>query len=224
VLPNESSLGRKFGVSRTALREAIKVLASKGLVEVRRKTGTRVRSQAEWNMLDPEVLTWLFSGTGLSADLRDLLEVRKVVEPAAAHMAALRATERDVFEVRKAYLGMEMAIGSLPTAVEADLRFHLAVLDATHNLFMRPFAALIHTALLASFRLTSSNRNLYRKTLRLHCAVADAIEAGRAEESEAAMLAVLAQTSRDLFTQTKSRMSNKAKKKAGKRRPQNWRP
>jgi hypothetical protein len=65
------------------VREAIKVLASKGLVGVRWKTGTRVRPQAGWNMLDPEVLTWLFSGTGVPAALTDLLELRKVVEPAA---------------------------------------------------------------------------------------------------------------------------------------------
>jgi DNA-binding FadR family transcriptional regulator len=203
VLPNEPSLGTEFGVSRTALREAIKVLASKGLVEVRRKTGTRVRPQVNWNMLDPEVLTWLFSGAGIPAGLTDLLEVRKIVEPAAARMAALRATPEDLLEIREAYLGMVNAVGDLPSSVESDLRFHLAVLEATHNAFMRPFGALIQAALRASFRLTSSNRRLYRNTLTLHRAVVDAIEAGKSDASEAAMLAVLAQTSRDIATQTK---------------------
>ena len=154
-------------------------------------------------MLDPEVLTWLFSGAGIPAGLTDLLEVRKIVEPAAARMAALRATPEDLLEIREAYLGMVNAVGDLPSSVESDLRFHLAVLEATHNAFMRPFGALIQAALRASFRLTSSNRRLYRNTLTLHRAVVDAIEAGKSDASEAAMLAVLAQTSRDIATQTK---------------------
>ena len=221
VLPNEPSLGTEFGVSRTALREAIKVLASKGLVEVRRKTGTRVRPQAEWNMLDPEVLTWLFSGTGVPAGLTDLLEVRKVVEPAAARMAALRATSEDLLEIREAYLGMESALGDLQSSIESDLRFHLAVLEAAHNAFMRPFGALIQAALRASFRLTNSNRVLYRRSLALHRAVVDAIEGGKGDDSEAAMLAVLAQTSRDIATQTKVAITGKATVRSHKP-SQNW--
>lgn len=210
VLPNEAALGVEFGVSRTALREAIKVLASKGLVEVRRKTGTRVRLHTEWNMLDPEVLSWLFSGTGVPAGLADLMEVRRVVEPAAARMAAGRATPEDLDEIREACLAMERATGDLPSSVESDLRFHLAVLEATHNVFMRPFGALIQAALRASFRLTNSNRDLYSKSLKLHRAVVVAIEAADGDESQAAMLAILGQTSRDIATQTKAAAAGKA--------------
>jgi DNA-binding FadR family transcriptional regulator len=206
VLPNEAALGTEFGVSRTALREAIKVLASKGLVEVRRKTGTRVRQHAEWNMLDPEVLSWLFSGNGIPAGMPDLLEVRKVVEPAAARMAALRATAEDVAEIREAFSGMERATNDLSSSVESDLQFHLAVLEATHNVFIRPFGALIQAALRASFRLTNSNNVLYRRSLTLHRAVVESIESGNGDESETAMLAVLGQTSKDIATQTKAAM------------------
>jgi DNA-binding transcriptional MocR family regulator len=77
VLPNETSLGNEFGVSRTALREAIKVLAAKVLVEARRKTGTRVRRRSDWNVLDPEVLTWLFAGNEFPAGLTDLSKFAK---------------------------------------------------------------------------------------------------------------------------------------------------
>jgi DNA-binding FadR family transcriptional regulator len=217
VLPNEAALGTEFGVSRTALREAIKVLASKGLVEVRRKTGTRVRPAAEWNMLDPEVLSWLFSGSGVPVGLSDLMEVRRVVEPAAARMAALRASKEDLSEIREACLAMERATGDLPSSVESDLRFHLAVLEATHNVFMRPFGALIQAALRASFRLTNSNRVLYRKSLKLHRAVVDAIEAGNGDESEAAMLTILGQTSKDIATQTRAAAGGKARVRPRKR-------
>ena len=204
VLPNEATLGTEFGVSRTALREAIKVLSSKGLVEVRRKTGTRVRPHSEWNMLDPEVLGWLFSGSGVPSGMADLLEVRRIVEPAAARMAALRATQEDLEEIRSAYLGMEDSTNDLPSAVESDLRFHLAVLEATHNVFMRPFGALIQAALRASFRLTNSNRELYAKSLLRHRSVMEAINSGDGEESGGAMLAILEQTSRDIATQTRT--------------------
>lgn len=216
VLPNEFSLCTELGVSRTALREAIKVLAAKGLVEVRRKTGTRVRPHADWNVLDPEVLSWLFSGAGLPAGLADLLEVRKMVEPAAARMAAERATSENLSAIESAYLAMETALGDLSSSIEPDLSFHLAVLEASHNVFMRPFGALIQTALKASFRLTSSNRISYRRTLMLHRAVFDAIKSGSCDRAEAAMLAVLDQTSRDIKAAEKKL---KAQPVAGARKP-----
>lgn len=217
VLPNEAALGTEFGVSRTALREAIKVLASKGLVEVRRKTGTRVRPRSEWSMLDPEVLSWLFSGTGVPAGMLDLLEVRKVVEPAAARMAAIRATQDDLVEIRNAYLGMERATDDLPSSVESDLRLHLSVLEAAHNVFMRPFGALIQAALRASFRLTNSNSTLYGKSLTLHRALVDAIESRDGDKSETAMLAILKQTSKDIATQSKAAAAKRVNSRLGKR-------
>jgi len=204
VLPNETSLSMEIGVSRTALREAIKVLASKGLVEVRRKTGTRVNTNAHWNMLDPEVLNWMFSGDGLPTGLDDLMEVRVLVEPAAARMAAERARAEDLKEIREAFLGMESATEDLPSSVESDLRFHMAILEATHNAFMRPFGALIQAALRGSFRLTSSNTELYRSTLPLHRKVLNAIEVKNATLAKAAMEAVLTQTTRDIVDQTKA--------------------
>jgi DNA-binding FadR family transcriptional regulator len=218
VLPNEKTLGEEFGVSRTALREAIKVLASKGLVEVRRKTGTRVHPPEEWNMLDPEVLGWLFSGSGVPPALADLMDVRKVVEPAAARMAAQRATAKDVAEIREAWLGMEQATGDVPTSVEADLRFHLAVLEATHNVFMRPFGALIQAALRASFRLTNSNPALYRKSLINHRLVLEAVEVRNGDEAESAMVAMLRQTAMDIATQirTSKQAASTKKKRRGK--------
>jgi DNA-binding FadR family transcriptional regulator len=125
-------------------------------------------------------------------------------------MAAGRATPEDLDEIREACLAMERATGDLPSSVESDLRFHLAVLEATHNVFMRPFGALIQAALRASFRLTNSNRDLYSKSLKLHRAVVVAIEAADGDESQAAMLAILGQTSRDIATQTKAAAAGKA--------------
>ena len=204
VLPNEASLGEQFGVSRTALREAIKVLASKGLVEVRRKTGTRVNARTQWNMLDPEVLSWMFSGEGAPPELGDLMEVRMLIEPAAARIAAGRATPKDLDEIREYLEGMEASTGDVRSSVESDLGFHMAILKATHNAFMRPFGALIQAALRGSFGLTSSNPELYRLTLPLHRKVMEAIQAQNAKKAEAAMERLLKQTSHDIDMQTKS--------------------
>jgi DNA-binding FadR family transcriptional regulator len=218
VLPNEASLATQFGVSRTALREAIKVLASKGLIEVRRKTGTRVNAHAKWSMLDPEVLAWMFSGEDVPTGLADLMEVRILVEPAAARMAAQRARPEDLEEISEACEEMEAATGDLPSSVESDVRFHMAVLEATHNAFMRPFGALIQAALRGSFRLTSSDTDLYRLTLPRHRKVLNAIESRDEHGAEAEMRALLTQTLRDIDDQTRVRQGPKKTRKA-KRTP-----
>lgn len=217
ILPNEASLGEQFGVSRTALREAIKVLASKGLIEVRRKTGTRVNAPSQWNMLDPELLAWMFAGDGIPAGLADLMEVRMLVEPAGARMAAQRATPENLKEIREGLAEMEKSTGDLASSVEADLRFHMAVLESTHNAFMRPFGALIQAALRGSFRLTSSNIELYRLTLPLHRKVFCAIEAQNPQKAEDAMRFLLTHTLHDIEEQTKLSRNGRKKSAAGKR-------
>ena len=88
VLPNESAFSVELKVSRTALREAIKVLAAKGLVDSRPKIGTRVRPRNQWNMLDPDVLAWSFSVGDTERHAINLTEMRRILEPAAAALAA----------------------------------------------------------------------------------------------------------------------------------------
>jgi DNA-binding FadR family transcriptional regulator len=199
----------EFGVSRTALREAIKVLESKGLVEVRRKTGTRIRPRRDWNALDPEILSWLFSGPGFAAGLPDLLELRLIVEPAGARLAALRATPANLQEIEEALAGMEAAVADAESSIEFDLLFHMAILEATHNAFMRPFGALIQEALRASFRLTNKDRLAYERSLKRHRDVFDAIKAKDPDAAEATMRLVLNRTSEDI----ERSLPNAAKKK-----------
>ncbi len=91
ILPNEADFSVKLKVSRTALREAIKVLAAKGLVESRPKIGTRIRPRDHWNMLDPDVLAWQFASDDVARFADDLFEVRQIIEPAAAALAAVIA-------------------------------------------------------------------------------------------------------------------------------------
>lgn len=191
ILPNEMALATSLGVSRTAIREAIKVLTSKGLIEVRRKTGTRVRPRREWNALDPDVLTWQFAGDGLPMGITDLLELRRLIEPAAAALAAERARPENLGEIEKAFADMKKSVGKTAVSVEADLRFHMAILEATQNSFMRPFGALIAAALKASFRLTNADAAAYKLTLRRHGAVVTALRDRSPRQAEEAMLTIL---------------------------------
>lgn len=214
VLPNENVLCEELGVSRTALREAIKVLDSKGLVEVRRKTGTRVRPQSDWNMLDAEVLAWLFAGPVVPSTLAHLLDFRKLIEPGAARIATQLSTPQELLRVDLAYRKMEEVAEQVAPSVEADLSFHLAILEATHNPFLRSFGSLIRSALQASFRYTSSNHALYLQSLKLHGAVIEAMKARNGELAEQAMYTMLIQTSADIAEQA----AWKAKSEPAKRR------
>src|SRR5881398_2664775 len=134
LLPAEPELG----ASRTVVREAIKVLAAKGLVESRPKTGTRVRRRDDWNLLDPDVLAWQQDGAVDDALLGKLTEVRRIIEPAAAELAAARADVRDVAAMEDAFQQMEetaqaRAGTDFEAFVQADMRFHLAILQACRN-------------------------------------------------------------------------------------------
>src|SRR5206468_12646009 len=134
LLPAEPELG----ASRTVVREAVKVLAAKGLVESRPKTGTRVRPRDAWNLLDPDVLAWQQDGAVDDALLRKLTEVRRIIEPAAAELAAARADVRDVAAMEDAFQQMEetaqaRAGTDFEAFVQADMRFHLAILQACRN-------------------------------------------------------------------------------------------
>lgn len=142
------ALGRDLDVSMTALREAMKVLAAKGLVAARQKRGTYVRAREHWNLLDSDVIRWRSEAGDTAAVLQDLAEVRAVVEPAAASMAALRRDERDLAELDAALAEMSAAVGAGAAAeVAADLRWHRAMLHATHNEMLARMDVFIEPAL-----------------------------------------------------------------------------
>src|SRR3989442_10091090 len=125
LLPAEPELG----ASRTVVGEAVKVLAAKGLVESRPKTGTRVRPRHDWNLLDPDVLAWQQDSPASEELLRKLTEVRRIIEPAAAELAAARANEHDVAALQQALHEMDAAAPVKASAdvdafVHGDMRFH----------------------------------------------------------------------------------------------------
>lgn len=146
-----------LGVSRSILREAIKVLIDKGLVEVRPRSGTRARPRAEWNLLDPDILAWQAHLHPDARFLRDLCEVRLAIEPVAAGFAALRASAEEIAEIGNCLERRERRAGD---AVDLDLQFHTAVVAASHNPLFQQLSATIRepvrTALACTVRLAAS--------------------------------------------------------------------
>lgn len=145
---------KRYAVSRTALREAYSKLAAKGLIIARPKVGTSVRPHAFWNMLDPEVLSWHMQTKPAGEIARELYTLRRMVEPAAAALAAQMRTDEDLRKIEAAFLDMNATSMDESELIEADLRFHVEILFATGNHFIGAFSALIHAAMMTTFKLS----------------------------------------------------------------------
>lgn len=192
LLPPEAEMLARYGISRTALREAYSKLAAKGLLTARPKVGTSVLPQAAWNMLDPDVLGWHLQTVGPGAIAADLFALRRMIEPGAAELAALRHEAEDMARIDAALERMTENAGDEARLVEADLGFHRAVLGATRNRFAPAFGALIEAAMASTFALGWRGAHGDRaRRLDQHAGVAEAIRArdpGRARERMEALL------------------------------------
>jgi DNA-binding FadR family transcriptional regulator len=154
-LPIEAELGRKFGASRTVMREAVKILSTKGLIGQRPRVGTYVHPDDRWDLLDAEVLTWILDRHFSHALVREFLEVRIGIEPAAAALAASNATRQDKELLKSKLENMKGAINGHFDAVAADIAFHATILEISHNRFYHQLTPIIETALRFSIRITN---------------------------------------------------------------------
>lgn len=195
------ALQSELDVSLTALRESLKVLAAKGMVDARQKRGTFVRSRAEWNLLDADVLRWQFEGGSTTASdralLHNLAEVRTIIEPAAVRLAAERRTDADLAALDGALDAMGERDGNAAHAVEADLAFHRALLAATHNELLERMEMVIESGLAHRDRIVHSSPHS-EDPVPAHRAVLDAVRDRDPAAAEAAMRALLDQAGRDL--------------------------
>ena len=197
-LPPEAELGDALGVSRTVVREVVKTLVAKGLISTGPKVGTRVLAAEHWNWFDPEVMAWQ-SQAGLSKPLlRDLQELRRALEPAGARLAAERATVADLAELRGAYEGMHAAVHLGGDYVSHDLRFHQALLRASHNRLVIQMSKAIGALLRTSFEISTSKSDGPLLSLPLHRAVLDAVVARDGAAAEAAITALIDHASDDM--------------------------
>jgi len=192
-LPSEAEMLSRFGVSRTVLREAFKTLTAKGLIVSRTRVGTMVLDSTHWNFFDADILAWKVSQGFDASFLRDLAAIRMAIEPAAAEAAAGQATPTDIAAMRACVARMGEATGSAGDFADADLDFHKSVGFASGNVLMRSLAAVIETALLASFRLSSPVReaDAHDESVKGHARIVDAIEAGDGPAAGQAMRAII---------------------------------
>jgi DNA-binding FadR family transcriptional regulator len=197
-LPPEPMLCEQMGVSRTVVREAIKSLAAKGLLVTGPKLGTRVRPADEWNWFDPDVIAWQ-AQAGLTPEfVRDLQELRLVVEPAAVRMAAAKANAADIVFLEQAYSGMKQAIEFGGDYVVHDLRFHQGLLLASHNRMMVQMGRALSSLLRMSFEISTRIKDGPRESLPLHRAVLDAVIAHAPEQAERALMVLIEAANDDI--------------------------
>jgi GntR family transcriptional regulator, galactonate operon transcriptional repressor len=197
LLP-EADLIAELGVSRTALREAIKVLGAKGLVEARPRVGTKVTARSHWRLMDPDVLAWQ-SEAGLDEPfLRNLAEVRYVIEPAAARLAAQRATEEEIGIIEEAYRQMEAHIINSEAFIAADMQFHFGILTACHNEILEQMSSTIGETLEISRVVTIEVPGSSEAHLPLHKVVVEAIRKRDADAAESAMRRLLDRVQSDI--------------------------
>jgi GntR family transcriptional regulator, galactonate operon transcriptional repressor len=197
-LPMDAELTQRFKASRTATREALKVLASKGLIEARQRAGTFVRPRDEWDLLDPDVLSWLTPENIGDSLIDDLMEMREVIEPVAARFAADRATSEDLSQIEEAYARMVEHKEDVDGFYHADRDFHLAVLGACHNQFIDRMSSIVGTILGLTFRMQSEVDANLEHGLPAHQEVLDRIRAGDRRGAEKAMRATIGQGRRNL--------------------------
>lgn len=197
AIPSEVKLGEMLGVSRTAMREAIRGLIAKGLIESRPKTGTRVREPEHWNHLDPDVLRWQLEVTDTDVYLRKMFQLRHATEPAAAALAAEAADKDDHAHIRAAFDAMVAAGADNQLWVAADLRFHKAIYIATHNEFFWPIGQLFSLALKEMFNIAALGSHRPRAIVE-HRDLMLAIVEGKPDLARAAALTLLGNASSDI--------------------------
>ena len=190
VLPSEATWASEFQVSRSVVREAIKMLMAKKLLLSRTKIGSRVEPKENWNLLDPEVLSWYMATPKKPDLLLSLQQFRAIIEPEAAALAAMHHSPEQLAAIRNACREM----GEAPTMdirTEADVRFHTAILKATNNEFMMPLASIVQHALKGLFASMSRSQDELLHAQKLHENVVKAIRLKKPDRARKAVRELL---------------------------------
>ena len=193
ILPNEAKWSETFEVSRSAVREAIKMLMAKSLLSSRPKVGSWVEPRERWNLLDRDVLGWYAMAPDRESFLRTVQEFRHIIEPEATALAAERRTDEQVAEISAACREMGEAT-TLASRTQADTRFHLAILRASGNELLVPLGVLIESALNNLFVYVTRELNDVRHAQKLHEAIERNVRLKRPEAARAAVRKLLANT------------------------------
>lgn len=188
--PTEAEIAKAHAVSRSVTREAVKMLTAKGLVSARPRQGTIVQPPGSWNLFDPDVLRWTLERKFSVELLRHFNQLRIAIEPEAAALAARYHEQADLRLIREGLARMAAAEAGQDDPLDADIAFHVAVLQASKNPFYMQFRAMVATALQTSIRFTNRIKGR-AASVADHAAVADAIEARDPEAARTAMARII---------------------------------
>ena len=191
LLEGEIEASGRFKVSRTAYREAIRILAAKGLVHSRPKIGTQVSPRAAWHLLDPDVLGWMFDAEPDPALIENLFELRRIVEPDATRLAAQRRTEEQLARMQAGINGMAEHGFATEEGRRADQEFHAALLEASHNDFVISLTTGVATAIALTTAFKQRRLPAPRDALPEHVRVYQAVAAGDAQGAHDAMASLV---------------------------------
>lgn len=191
-LPTEADLCQQFGISRSAMREAVKMLSAKGLITSRPRQGIRILPEEQWNMFDTDVLKWILESNPSLHLLKEFLQMRMAIEPEAASLAAKYANQEDINRIEKAITKMTAAKAGLEDPLQADIDFHISILYASKNRFFIQLREFVQTALNVSIRHTNQLKGDHLKGITVgdidaHSKIFYAIQKGQPERARIAV-------------------------------------
>ena len=193
VLDNEVTASDQLKVSRTAYREAVRILSAKGLVEARPKIGTRVSPRKKWHLLDPDVLYWMFQNDPDEQLLANLFELRRIIEPEGAALAAERRTDEHLRVMERALQDMSVHTLASEAGRAADQLFHATMLDATGNAFLASLTSGVEAAVSWTTEFKQRKAPLSRDPIPDHIKVFDALRARDSAKARGAMIELVDQ-------------------------------
>ncbi|REL34412.1 FadR/GntR family transcriptional regulator [Thalassotalea euphylliae] len=190
-LPSEADLCLQYDVSRSATREAVKMLSAKGLISSRPKQGILVLPESSWNMFDTDVLSWILNSKPSLTLLKEFTQVRAAIEPEAAALAALNASDEQIAEIEKALSRMADADKGLDDPLDADIAFHTAILLASGNRFIAQLTDFIGTALRVSIRYTNRIKGVPGADVQKHADIFNTIQTRNPEQARECVSTIL---------------------------------
>ena len=203
LIEDENTLLSRYQVSRSVIRDAVKILVGKGLLEVRRGIGTRVKPRIEWVLLDDDVLAWHQSGPFRIDFFKKLMEIRLIIEPNAARWASERGTNENIRKIELAQKKMEDEKGSIEDFVIADAQFHQSIIRAADNEILESMEGVIFSALLNSIRITNKDPRDNMTSIPFHSAVTNAIVERNPDLAELNMKRLLGDADKRLRKESK---------------------
>jgi GntR family transcriptional regulator, galactonate operon transcriptional repressor len=204
TLPTEPEIAHRLGAGRNAVREAVKILAAKGFVRTERRAGTIVRPEFCWNLLDPEVLNWILSASANRDHLLDeLSELRFIVEPSAAALAATHASSLETLRISEAYDQMEKVRDEIQKAIDADVAFHKLLFEASHNRLLIALVPAFSLLARTNFGISIRTGKPASRNLKEHRHIVEAVSRRDPEAARRASRKLIAKNATDLVERIK---------------------